>query len=79
MTVAKSNATIRPAIETRIAVSLSRGGIVNTGVLKEIKLDEIINPAAILPQASRLIGLTTEGLFSLIGLRGRNRGVPMQT
>lgn len=32
-----------------------------------------------LPQASRLIGLITAGLFSLIGERGLNRGWPIVT
>lgn len=37
------------------------------------------NPAMMLPQASRLIGLITRGLFSLIGERAKNRGVPIVT
>lgn len=43
------------------------------------KLDVMINPAKMLPQAKRLIGLITAGLFSLIGESGRNRGAPMVT
>lgn len=32
-----------------------------------------------LPQARRLMGLITAGLFSLIGDKGLNRGCPMDT
>lgn len=32
-----------------------------------------------LPRARRFKGLITEGLFSLIGERGENRGWPMDT
>lgn len=56
------------------AASLSRGGIVKIEVLWGIMLEVIRRPAIILPQASRLIGLITAGLFSLIGDSGRNRG-----
>lgn len=41
-------------------------------------MDEIIRPAIILPQARRLIGLITVLVFSLIGVRGRNRGCPIR-
>lgn len=39
----------------------------------------IKSPAAMLPQARRLIGLTTVGLFSLIGEKALNRGCPIET
>lgn len=39
----------------------------------------ISRPAKILPQASRLRGLITAGLFSLMGESGLNRGWPMVT
>lgn len=67
----------KPVMVTRRALSLSNGGIVITGVFVGRKFDVIRSPAIILPQASRLIGLITVGLFSLIGERGRNRGCPI--
>lgn len=76
---ASSMAVRNPIIVTVKAASFSRGGIVITGVLDGRKFDVIIRPAVMLPQASRLIGLITAGSFSLIGERGRNRGVPMVT
>lgn len=48
--------------------------MVRTGEEKGRKLDIIRRPARMLPQASRLMGLMREGLFSLIGDRGKNRG-----
>lgn len=42
-------------------------------------LEVISSPAIMLPQANRLIGLITAGLFSLIGDRGLNRGKPIET
>lgn len=76
---ASSIAMRKPMIVTVKAASLRSGGIVMTGVFDGRKLDVIISPAMMLPQASRLIGLITAGSFSLIGERGRNRGVPMVT
>lgn len=48
--------------------------MVRTGEEKGRKLDIIRRPARMLPQASRLMGFMREGLFSLIGDRGKNRG-----
>lgn len=76
---ASSSAVISPITVTRRAASLSRGGIVITGVLEGRIFEVRTRPATILPQASRLMGLITWGSFSLIGERGRNRGVPMET
>lgn len=39
----------------------------------------MMRPATMLPQASRLIGLMTAGLSSLIGESELNRGWPMET
>lgn len=77
--IAISKAMRRPRIETNNAASLRVGGIVITGVFKGGKLSVIISPAIMLPQARRLIGLITAGLFSLIGRKEVNRGVPIVT
>lgn len=76
---ASSKASNSPRIVTIRAASFSEGGIVITGVFKGIIFEVIRRPAIMLPQASRLIGLITVGLFSLIGDRGLNRGCPMIT
>lgn len=76
---ASSRAVIRPKTVTISAVSLSKGGMDITGVLIGRILDVSRRPATMLPQASRLIGLITAGLFSLIGDRGLNRGCPIAT
>lgn len=39
----------------------------------------MINPAIMLPNASRLIGLIRLGLFSLIEMSGGYRGLDMMT
>jgi len=64
---------------TARAASLSSGGMVITGVFSGKILEVISRPAIMLPQASRLIGLITAGLFSLIGESELNRGWPMTT
>lgn len=71
---ASSNAVRRPRIVTISALSFRVGCIVMMGVLRGRMLDVIRRPAIILPQASRLIGLITAGLFSLIGERAVKRG-----
>jgi len=76
---ASSRAVSRPIRVTARAVSFSKGGMDITGVFKGIMLDVISRPAIMLPQASRLIGLMTAGLFSLIGDKALNRGWPMET
>ena len=76
---ASSSAVRRPMIVTKRAASLSSGGIVMIGVLSGRILAVINKPATMLPQASRLIGLRTAGLFSLMGERVLNRGWPMET
>lgn len=37
---------------------------------------EMINPAKMLPNNRRVIGFVSRGLFSLIKMRGENRGFP---
>lgn len=76
---ASSRAISRPRTETRRAANFSRGGIDITGVFRGIMLEVMRRPATILPQARRLMGLITAGLFSLMGDRGENRGKPIET
>lgn len=76
---ASSMAVSNPRIVTISALSFKAGCIVMIGVFSGTILDVIRRPATILPQASRLIGLMTAGLFSLIGERGRKRGWPIDT
>lgn len=76
---ANSRAIRTPRIVTRRAASFRTGGMVITGVFRGRMLDVIRRPATMLPQASRLMGLMTAGLFSLIGERELNRGCPMTT
>lgn len=67
-------ATRRPEIVTARAASLRAGGMLITGVFNGEMLEKMRSPAIMLPQASRLIGLISAGLFSLIGVMGVNRG-----
>ena len=76
---ASSIATSRPIIVTARAASLRRGGMDMTGVFRGVILEVISRPAMMLPHASRLRGLISAGLFSLIGERGLNRGCPIGT
>lgn len=79
MMEASSRAISRPTMVTIRAASLSKGGMDITGVFRGIILEVIRRPAMILPQASRLIGLITAGLFSLMGESGLKRGCPIDT
>lgn len=65
--IANSRAVISPIKVTIRAASLRTGVIVITGDLLGIILEVIINPARILPQANRLMGLIRAESFSLIG------------
>jgi len=76
---ASSRAVIKPRIDTKRAANLSREGIVMMGVFRGRIFVVISSPAIMLPYASRLMGLITAGLFSLIGDRELNRGWPMET
>lgn len=79
VSMASSIAISRPRIVTARAASLRRGGIDITGVFRGVMFEVISSPAMILPHASRLSGLITAGLFSLMGESGLNRGWPMGT
>lgn len=68
-----------PIAVTARAASFKSGGIVITGVLRGRMLDVIRRPAMMLPQARRLIGEITAGLFSLIGDSVLKRGWPIDT
>lgn len=76
---ASSRAIISPRMVTVRAASFSSGGIDIIGVFRGVMLEVIRRPAIMLPHASRLIGLMTAGLFSLIGEMALNRGWPMDT
>lgn len=71
---ASSSAKRRPRIVTMRAASFSSGGIVIIGVFRGVIFEVIRRPAIMLPQARRLIGLITAGLFSLMGESVLNRG-----
>ena len=76
---ASCKAVSKPRIETISAANFRRGGIDITGVFRGRILEVINKPAMMLPQASRLMGLITAGLFSLIGDSELNRGCPIET
>lgn len=64
---------------TTRAAALRRKGMDITGVFRGVMLEVIRRPATTLPQARRLMGLITVGLFSLIGESGLKRGCPIDT
>lgn len=64
---------------TARAASFRGGAMDMTGVFKGVMLEVIRSPARMLPQARRLIGLITAGLFSLMGESALNRGNPIDT
>ena len=76
---ANSRAKNRPIRVTRSADSLRRGCMVITGDLAGKTLSVRRRPATMLPHASRLRGLMTWGLFSLMGEKEFTRGLPMTT
>lgn len=76
---ASSRAVRSPIMVTNKAASFSSRGIVIIGVFEGRRLEVIRNPAIMLPQASRLIGLMTAELFSLMGGRALKRGWPIET
>lgn len=76
---ASSRARKSPRAVTISAASFKLVGMVITGVFKGRILEVIRRPATMLPQASRLMGLITAGLFSLMGERELKRGWPMET
>lgn len=76
---ASSRATTSPRMVTARAASFRSGGMVITGVFNGRMFEVIRRPAMMLPQASRLIGLMTAVLFSLMGEKALNRGWPIET
>lgn len=72
--LASSTAAASPIIVTIRALAFSEKGMVIIGVFVGGKLLIMIEPAMMLPQASRLMGLITSGLFSFNGDRAENRG-----
>lgn len=76
---ASSSAVRRPITVTVRAATLRREGMDITGVFRGVMLKVIRRPAITLPQARRLIGLITVGLFSLMGESGLKRGWPIET
>ena len=79
MSDASSSAVKSPRIVTRRAASFREVGIVMIGVFNGRVFRVIRKPAIMLPQARRLMGLITAGLFSLIGDSALKRGWPIET
>lgn len=71
-----SIASVNPMIVTPRAVNFRYNGIVICGTVIGVRLLEIMNPAKMLPNNRRLIGLIRCGLFSLIVIIVGNRGCP---
>lgn len=74
-----SSAMANPIIVTRMAVVFRYHGMVMTWIVVGGMLYEMKNPARILPRAKRLMGFINLGLFSLIIIRGGNRGLVIDT
>lgn len=75
----RSSAIIKPMIVTARAIIFKYQGIVITWTVVGGMLYEMKNPARMLPSASRLIGLTISGLFSLMVIVGGKRGLVIST
>ncbi len=71
-----SNAIMKPRVVIARAVSFRWRGIVIRGVVIGGMLLNRIKPAKMLPIRSRLIGLISSGLFSLMVMEGGKRGCP---
>lgn len=54
-------------------------GMVMWGTVVGVRLDEIMNPAKMLPRMRRLMALMRKGLFSLIWISIGYRGCPSRT
>lgn len=75
----RSSAIANPAIVmTRAVIFMYRGMVITWTVVGGI-LCEMKKPARMLPSASRLIGLITIGLFSLIIIEEGKRGLDIRT
>lgn len=77
--VEMSRAIIKPKMVTISAAIFKYRGIDKVGVFTGFTFSKMIKPAQMLPHARRFKGLITEGLFSLMGQRGANRGLPKAT
>ena len=71
-----SSARMNPAIVIVRAISFRWWGMVMCGTVMGGMLLVIRNPATMLPARSRLIGLISDGLFSLIRVNVEKRGCP---
>ena len=71
-----SNAIMKPRVVIVRAVSFRCRGMVIRGVVIGGILLDRMKPAKILPMSSRLMGLISSGLFSLIIVEGGKRGCP---
>lgn len=74
-----SRAIRKPSTEIIRAIVFRYHGIVRIWILVGGILYEIMNPAIMLPNARRLMGLIRSGLFSLIVIKGGKRGFVMVT
>ena len=74
-----SKAIMNPAMEINRAVVFMYHGIVMVCRLVGGMLYDMKNPASMLPNARRLMGLMRLGLFSLIMISGGYRGFVMHT
>lgn len=74
-----SRAIRRPRAVTTRAVIFKGGAIVITGALIDVVFRVIISPAIMLPQAKCLMGRVVRRAFSFRGVKGGNRGEPMET
>lgn len=79
MRLLSSMAIVNPKIVTDRAASFKYRGMVMMGLFIGGMSLEIKKPAKILPKASRLMAFFSCGLFSLILIVGRNRGLDMIT
>lgn len=79
MILPNSSPIINPIMVITRAASLVVIGIVIVGIVCGLKMDVIISPKIILPQASRLMAAFRLGSFSSIGGIGFSRGSPEMT
>lgn len=69
-----SNAIMKPRVVIVRAVSFRYRGMVVRGVVMGGMLLDRMKPAKMLPSINRMMGLISEGLFSLMVMWGGNRG-----
>lgn len=75
----RSNAIANPATVTVSAMVFRYHGMVITWIVVGGMLYVMKNPARMLPSASRLIGLTSSGLFSFMMIIEGKRGLDIRT